>query len=417
MGDKAKGEAAAPNAAGNEIENELMDSVASRLGTTLPKAESDRDPAAGGGAEGEHQGDDSEQQDNPAGDGTEAGGEGSKAEGDATAEDDQSGEPEGEADGEHAADDADKGKTGEDADEQGDKKPGSEYAADTAKLLNTRLKDLAPEQRKVVEGIIGARIGQIVAKERTERERLGQRVEELAAENQQLQASKGPRIVDATVHPTELIESPDELTARTEKLDEWLDWADDHKDGIEPVGEPGEEGYKPGHTKDEIRDQARKWRKEKEQLIPRVRETLRARAQGDAVLRQVMPEMFDPKTNEYRFAQQMLQQLPQLRRFADFRGILAQQILGTKLLNDRYEAFKKKAAPGNGGQPDEKAKPKPGVTLRKPAPRAPGSGTPAKGSVVARELDKPAAAQAVSKVYSDPTNRKAFNAAVESLLD
>lgn len=108
--------------------------------------------------------------------------------------------------------------------------------------------------------------------------------------------------------------------------------------------------------------------------------------------------------------QHVLRLMPSIKRYRDYRAIIAQQILGARELTRLLEARKGKA----GGKPDEKAKPP--VPPLKKAPRAPGGGAQAKGSVVAREHDKPAASSAVSKAYQNPGNRRAFQDAVSAVI-
>lgn len=393
-GDGAAGAAESPAVDSNEIDMEMMNSVAARLGTTIPQ------PKAAAKADAADDSDKNEGADHgDADDGAEGADKGDDAEGA-----DQGGDLE---------DDAEKdGEAKDGAEKAAGKKAGEEYTADTAKMLNSRLKDLPAETRKTVEGIIGARIGQVVAKERGERDRIGARVEELTAERDALQLEKGPRYVSSDVHPTLMLESDKQVADRAAKIQEYLDWAEDNADGIEPTGEPGEDGYKAGYTKEQIRAQARIWRKEKDEIIPQVRENLRARARGDAALKEVMPELFDAKSPEYKTAESVLNALPQLRRFANCNALLAQFVAGGKVLEEKFAAKGKKTD----GKAPPAGKAKEILPPRKQAPRAPGGGTNAKGSVVTRERDKPDVPEAVKKVYQDPTNKKNFQDAVSAAL-
>lgn len=402
----AAGNQAAGN--GNEIEDAILSEVAGKFGQTIPTKKPDA-PAEGGddddgGAAGEGSDDDEDPETEDVGGGDT---KGQQSEEDAGTEGEDAGKGEGEGDGEGD----DKSKP-DPKDQQ--PKPGDEYAAETAQLLKKRLKDLPEPTRKLVEGVIGGRISTIVAKERAERDRLGARVEELTAQNTQLAAEKGPRYVSSDIHPTLLLDSEKEIGDRVGKLQELLDWAEDHADGVEPTGEPGDEDYKPGFTKDQIRAKAREWRKEKEELIPQAREKLRARAAGDAALKEIYPALFDAKSPEHQQATGMLAALPQLRRFANMNQILAAMIVGLKELERMAEA--RGAAKGGAGGPG-KTKTETDQQPRKKAPRAPGGGSPAKGSDVVRERGQPVASEAVKKVMSNPGDKKAFTSAIASLVD
>lgn len=406
MGAENKGEAAAKPAV-DEIDQEMMSSVATRLGSSLPKTRDDDADGSDAAAENQRKDNDDDDAGDGAdkGDGSDAGDENADADG--KSKDEGDGGDAGDADAEEKGDgeEAEKGEN-----EAGDKKPGDEYAKETAKLLEKSLKELPADTRKKVETVIGSRIGQIVAKERTERERMGARVEELTQENEQLAAEKGPRFVSADVHPTLLAESEAELGDRKSKLDKWIDWAEDNADGVNLPDSDGYDESKPTYTKDHVRSQARMWKRERDELIPQVRETLRARTKGDAVLKEAFPQLFDAKSAEYATGKKFLKMMPQLKRYANANAIAAAFVLGQAKLEELLGAKAKTAGD------KEKAKNKNSETvIRKPAPRAPGSGSQAKGSVVTRERDKPAMHAAVNKAYQDPSDKKAFKDAVGAL--
>jgi hypothetical protein len=384
--------AAAAKPAADEIDQEMMDSVANRLGTSFPKAQATETEETSTEEESatEEKSDPTDTEETSPAEETAAAGktdettaEETPAEEETTAEEPAATEP----------------------------KPGDEYAADTKKLLAKTLAALPETTRKQVEGVIGARIGQIVGKERSERERLGARVEELAAENEQLAAEKGPRFVSADAHPTQLLERESDLAERKGKLDKWLDWAEDNAAGVNLPDSEDYDASKESYTKEQIRAKAREWRRERDEMIPQVRETLRARAQGDAKLKTAFPALFDAKSAEYAKAKNLLKLLPQLKRFANANAIAASFVLG--------DAALEKLLTANGGAAaTEKAKPKTNGELkpRKQAPRAPGGGSQAKGSVVARERDKPASSEAVNQVYRNPTDKRAFRNAVGAAI-
>lgn len=280
----------------------------------------------------------------------------------------------------------------EDDDEEDDDKaedPAKDAKAAAAKALAKGLKNFEPEQRKQVQSVVDGIVANIVKGERAETERLGGRVTELTQQLEQAEKKHGPTIV-GSVHPMFLVDEEAGFDERLEKIEKFLDWADANKDGVEAKGEPGEKDYEPAIAAEAIRERARELRKERDKIIPAARENLKTRAQIEANLKRVYPKAFDPKSEEYAAINTVLKRLPELKQFADMRVIALKQFLGDRALAELIKQQKEKKPSGQEQRDPKKPK--------KPVPRAPGGGSPAKGSAFEPKAGgKPNAAKAVEK--------------------
>jgi len=218
--------------------------------------------------------------------------------------------------------------------------------------------------------VIGAHVAKVLATERTERDRLSSQVAEMTTEFEAAQRAKGPPVI-AGIHPALLAETEAEIDAQEDKIQEALDWAEDHADGYNLPDSDDHDPKQGSMTAEQIRQRARALRRERDRIIPQARESLKKRTEHEAPLKKVFPAMFDPKTVEYRQAHLILKDQPWLRQFADFRVRVARQILGERALAGLLKAKPDANAKGDKGkhEADEGRK----------APRLPGSGGPAKG--------------------------------------
>lgn len=251
-----------------------------------------------------------------------------------------------------------------------------ETAEKTAAIVGARLKDLPEAQRKIAQTIINERIGEITAKAKAEANRLGSRVEELTTELDAARKKVGAPASATGIHPALLLESAaeidqyaDALDAQEASLDQFVDTgieADEAKDT-------------PGFTPEQVRARLRQIQRERDRIIPQARTLVQQRAESVTAVKASYPELFDPKTEEYRIADSLRKLLPELRRLPDADAMIAKFVLGTKAF-----AGSKKTLPVNKAAATsaatEKTK-KQTATTRK-APRVAGDGAAALGSVL-----------------------------------
>lgn len=372
MANAAKGPATPAIAAEIDLGADVIGAAASRLGLRAPQAaaptaaaEDDDLPAAEDAAETENTDTTTpEDTDAPEADA----GDGAEDQGDPAAEDDV-----GEAD------------AAEDQEEQEDAP-----AADEADDVD--LRRLPPEQRRAVQKILDARIGKITAKTKAELETAQARTRELEAELAEAKTKGGgaPVVIEG-VHPLLLAESEAPIEARLREIEQFEDWADEHANGYN-VGEDADPA-KPSYTAEQIRKHLRGLRKERETIVPQARHRLQQMKTVDQALRQLYPTVFDPKHEDYQHAQRLVQAMPAVKQFHDWRAVVVQQILGGR------ELRKLMAAKDPKNKPAPAALPPP----RKKVPRAPGAGGPAKGGIAERLPGKPAASDAVKRYTKAPT--------------
>ncbi len=381
---KPNGVAAPEKPAGIEVDDDIMSAAAGKLGVKLPKAapQNEDKPEADESEEDEDKGED-------------------KPEAGESEEDDDKAEDKPEAD--ESEEDDDKGEGESEAAETDEAKAAAAKLADeTKQFVNVKLKDLPEPVRLKVQSVVDARIGKISADAKAEQARLESRVEELTDELEETKAKVGTAPVSIPgVHPLMLVASEKELDDRLARIDAFEDFADKYPEGYEGDGTEND----PAWTAEQIRTKMRELKRERDRIIPAARENIKARAVKDAELKAKYPALFDRKSEEFRSAQALMKLMPELNRHPDKSVLIARLILGEKAL---AELGKPKGKPGE----------KTPVTVKK-APRVPGAGGAARGSVVTRTSgdEKPAAASAVQKVMQNPADKGAFKGAVAALID
>lgn len=287
------------------------------------------------------------------------------------------------------------------------KKEQPEFSAE----LKSALESLPEESRESVAKAFTAELG----KAKSATERLGQRIEQLSAEVETERKRQGPVQV-AEVPAALMLETEEQIDEHEQKLENFLDWAEDNAAGFNLTDSEDYDPAKPTYTPEQIRARRREVERERSKLLPTARANVAKRAALDNNLRALYPAAFDPKSEEYTAIENVLKAVPQLRQFPDARIIGLRQFLGARALAKLIEQQKepdpkgKKSAGKDNSQPQEKK-------AKKPVPRAPGNGSPAKGSVLQHQRNRPATSEAVNKVYQDPSDKKAFTEAVAGLID
>ncbi len=399
---KTKGEAAPkkPAMVEEDVSDDIMTAAASKLGVNL-----DFKPESGGEAEASTEAPEAEEA------GEAEDGETAEADSTETAEEKTTREtaeaaareesPEAKAAREAEAEETDEEKDAREAEEAAaaetpEAKDAAALAAETKKFVNLRLKDLPELTRKRVEAAIGARIGPVIGKSRAEQARLEARVEELTDEVEEAKKSATAPVNIPGVHPLELVATSAELDTRLEQIDAFEEFAADNPDGTE--GDPAK-GIPPW-TPEQIRGKMRELKRERDRVIPAVRAKLQARASIDADLKKSYPALFDRKSEDYRSAQALLKQMPELRRHANANVLIAQLIQGAKALADKAKL------PAAGS--------KPAATEPRKAPRVPGAGSSGRGSPISTPAGagKTNAAAAITRLNQNPGDRGAYNEAV-----
>jgi hypothetical protein len=378
------------------VDDEIMSAAATRLGQKLPSFAPQAEPKPKS---------DAEEHDSSAGDPGEGDAAGKSGE-----DDPEAGEPtEGDPAGEPGEDDPEAGEAGEgdpagepEAGKDAADKAAAKLADETKQFVNVKLKDLPEAVRTRVQSVLDARIGKISADSKAEQARLETRVEELTDELEETKAKVGSAPVSIPgVHPLMLIASEKELDERLERIDAFEDFAEQYPEGYDGDGTEKD----PAWSAEQIRTKMRELKRERDRIIPAAKENLKVRAVKDAEVKAKYPALFDRKSEDYRSAQALMKLMPELNRHADRSVLIARLILGEKAL---AELGKPKT-----GKPGDKTP----VTVKK-APRVPGGGGTARGSVVARSSadDRPAADSAVQKVMKNPSDKNAFKGAVAALI-
>lgn len=418
------GEAAPNSAATDEIGDDIMSAAADQLGAKLnfPKAGTPAKPAvkkappaaAAPAADPEEPvlGGDEPEDDLPLG---------AELLGDETAEQKTARETKEAAAAEAA--EADDGTEGEETDEEKtareaeeakataaantpEAKAAAAQAADTKKFVELKLKglDLPDETKKIVQGVIDSRIGFISVKAKAEQARLEALVEQLSDEVEAAEKGKGAPINVPGIDPLYFVGSEQDLTARETEIESFLKFAALNPDGSEGDAAQGI----PPWSAEQIQQRRRELLRERDLVIPAVKKNFAARVTHDTELKAKLPSLFDRKSEEYRSAQALLKQIPELRRHPNVSVLLAQLILGAKALADVGKAKTTPAAAAGTT----------GAAVIRKAPRAPGGGGPGRGSVITGNSagGKPAASEAMKQVMSKPGDKKAFEGAVGALL-
>lgn len=304
-------------------------------------------------------------------------------------------------------DETDEGEGDEPKSDEGAADPAKEEKDAAKKEVAAKLKDLPPEVRQRAQAVIDGVIGRVVAKERAENGRLGQRVTQLSTELEAAQKAKGPTVV-GNVNPMFMVDDESAIADRVETIERFERWARKNQNGSNLPDSERYDPKQPSYTADQIEAQLETVLHEKNRIIPAARANLQQRAVLDTNLRKFYPAVFDPKTPEYAAVQQVLKTLPELKQFADYRIIALKQFLGDKALTEIVQKQIDKKPAGQSGKTDPKAP-------RKTPPRSPGSGSPAKGGALERTSSKPAAAQAVSKFAKDPSRKNLASAALSMM--
>jgi hypothetical protein len=311
-----------------EMNSELFGNVLGKLGLDQVAAT----PAAEGEAEGDGAADD-------------------KADADAEADaDEAAAEADADADAEADADE-EKADADAEADADEDEAEGTAEGEEDHLLKKARL---TPEQQAAVNKRIGKEVGKRKALE-----------EQLAAirsdaERQEVELktlrekTTGATAAAQGVNPLFMVSDEGELDKRYEQVDDFVAYLEEHEDGVEP----SEDGKTKGLTREQVRDQLKKYRRERDMVIPKAREVLKRRLEIDRVeTRVVYPDLFNPKSAAHQEREAILRQVPMLGMFPE--GNLA---IGDMLLGRIYRAELKKqqqTKKAGAGAPAAKAKPAP----------------------------------------------------------
>lgn len=412
---KPSGEAAPETATkkARDVSDDVLNNAAALLGLKFPGAISASAATAGdeGDEAGEGDGDETKST-AQAGEGDDAAGtdddDGDEIKPKAKAgdDDDDDDDDEEDADGDdetkskaQAGDDDDDGTDDDDdADLSDEEKAKRALAQENADYIAANLKNLPPELKKQVQGVLDKRIGKITAKAHAETDRLSARVEELATELEEAKAAK-PAAAPALpgVHPLMLAESETVLEEHLSQIEAFEDFAADNPDGFEGDQAKG----LPAWTPDQIRKQLRELRRVRERVIPAARANLQARAVQDAELKKTFAPMFDRKSEDYRSAQALLKTMPELRRHPNASVLVARLILGERAL----AALTKPAA-----------KSKPLAAVIRKAPRVPGGGAPAKGGALDAQRGQGTDSASAVKNYMKAPSSGGLAAAVAGFL-
>lgn len=283
---------------------------------------------------------------------------------------------------------------------------------ETAKVVNAKLKDLPEPQRKIVQSIIDTAIARVSGRSKAEVERLGNRVVELTTELETARKNDGAPVVVPGLHPALLADTADQIDRYADELAAQEDMLDQYRDsGIEADEAKGQ----PAFTADQVRTRIREIKRERERILPQARTNLTKRTETETGLKTTYAAMFDPRTDDYRIADTLRRQLPELRRLPNAAEFVAKFVLGTKALAELQKPASERKAPLNGSPAAaKKVITKPPV-IRK-APRAPGDGSAAHGSPLDDPRGQAPDAAGAVKSYTENRSRAGLLKAVGSLV-
>ena len=145
--------------------------------------------------------------------------------------------------------------------------------------------------------------------------------------------------------PLPHIEDERQLHAEIERARRITKWATANWDGIGPDGEPtsitNDKGEKVELTAAQIREYYSKYRDILD-YAPNKAQQLRATQELSAEAERVYPELANPKSKEAIMAAQLLQALPGIKKFPDWKLFVGDWVRGQKM---RFEAQQAKAQP------------------------------------------------------------------------
>ena len=214
-----------------------------------------------------------------------------------------------------------------------------------------------PEESSLSRGV-QKRINKLVAAKKAAQAQLEEREARLAQMEREIQALKSvpapsaPSISDAV----QALNSTEEVNAEFQRASYVLDWCEDNPDGgviIDPQGNEVELDVQ------QVRAMKKMARRRKEVELPARFQYLNQKSQIEPVLATKHPWMRKPESEEYRVAQQVLRDFPEVKRRPDHMHLVAALIEGLKVFAER-DSGKAKVAPIKRApaQPSVKAPPK-----------------------------------------------------------
>lgn len=136
---------------------------------------------------------------------------------------------------------------------------------------------------------------------------------QLEARVRELEAKGEPGLSVENVHPLFLADKPEQIEAVDAEYANFERWAMEHFDGVEEETDAKGKVTQRAYTKEQVRARYAEISQLRKDLIPRAREAVQLRLQGEAKARQLYPELFDPKRPESKTVQNILQAAPVLR--------------------------------------------------------------------------------------------------------
>jgi hypothetical protein len=214
-----------------------------------------------------------------------------------------------------------------------------------------------PEESSLSRGV-QKRINKLVAAKKAAQAQLEEREARLAQMEREMQALKSvPQTSAPTVSDAiEALSSVQEVNAEFQRALYVLDWCEDNPDGGVITDPQGNQVELDNH---QVRDMRKLARRRKEIELPARLQYLNQKSQIEPVLTAKHPWMRKPESEEYRVAQQVLRDFPEVKRRPDHMHLVAALIEGLKVFAER-DSGKAKVAPIKRApaQPSVKAPPK-----------------------------------------------------------
>jgi len=215
-----------------------------------------------------------------------------------------------------------------------------------------------PEEESSLSRGVQKRINKLVAAKKAAQAQLEEREARLAQMEREIQALKSVPQTSAPVvsDAIQALNSPEEVNAELERAIHVLDWCDDNPDGGVITDSDGNEVEL---DVQQVRAMKKLARRRKEIELPSRLQYLNQKSQVEPILATKHPWMRKPESEEYKVAQQVLRDFPEVKRRPDHMHLVAALIEGLKVMAERDSVKHKpqpiKRAPA---QPSVKAPPK-----------------------------------------------------------
>lgn len=182
----------------------------------------------------------------------------------------------------------------------------------------------------------------------------------VALETTQGAASMSDAAKALQMHPLYLENDPALIDKRLEEIHQFEIFALDNDEGDVEIGETV-------YSQKDIRKHLADIRHEREAVLPRVRESMKLRSSAEDAAKKTYPEIFDRNTQEYRFYQEVIKTVPQLRKLPQISIMIGDMIRGARV---RSESVKTGTTNKRNGSANNNKVRRPAPKLNTPKPKS-----------------------------------------------